>query len=77
TSLADLADPAYADLLVVENPATSSPGLAFVLATIDEFGVEPDATGVPGWQAYWQSLVDNGVEVVDGWTQAYYERFSA
>ena len=69
-SLDDLADPAYADLLVVQNPATSSPGLAFLLATIDEYGDD-------GWQAYWQSLVDNGVEVVDGWTQAYYERFSA
>ena len=69
-SLDDLADPAYADLLVVQNPATSSPGLAFLLATIDEYGAD-------GWQAYWQALVDNGVEVVDGWTQAYYERFSA
>ncbi len=68
-SLADLADPAYADLLVVQNPATSSPGLAFLLATIDEYGAD-------GWQDYWRSLVDNGVEVVDGWTQAYYERFS-
>jgi thiamine transport system substrate-binding protein len=77
TSLDDLADPAYADLLVVQNPATSSPGLAFLLATIDEYGVEADASGVSGWQAYWQSLVDNRVEVVDGWTQAYYERFSA
>ena len=77
TSLDDLIEPAYADLLVVQNPATSSPGLAFLLATIDEYGDEPDDSGVPGWQAYWQSLVDNGVEVVDGWTQAYYERFSA
>jgi thiamine transport system substrate-binding protein len=77
-SLADLAEPEYADLLVVQNPATSSPGLAFLLATIDEFGDEPDAaTGRTGWQIYWQALVDNGVEVVDGWTQAYYERFSA
>ena len=50
-SLADLADPAYASLLVVENPATSSPGLAFLLASIAEFGTEPDASGVPGWQA--------------------------
>jgi thiamine transport system substrate-binding protein len=77
TSLADLIDPAYADLLVVQNPATSSPGLAFLLATIDEFGSEPDASGRTGWQTYWQALTDNGVEVVDGWTQAYYERFSA
>jgi len=68
-SFADLVDPAYEDLLVVQNPATSSPGLAFLLATVDEYGAE-------GWQDYWRGLVDNGVEVVDGWTEAYYERFS-
>ena len=38
TTLDDLADPAYADLLVVQNPETSSPGLAFLLATIAEYG---------------------------------------
>ena len=48
------------DLLVVENPATSSPGLAFLLATIAEFGED-------GWVDYWQRLRDNGVEVVDDW----------
>ncbi|MFT4865600.1 MAG: thiamine transport system substrate-binding protein, partial [Ilumatobacter sp.] len=69
TSLQDLADPAYRDLLVVQNPATSSPGLAFLLASIDEFGAE-------GWQAYWQQLKDNGVQVVDGWTDAYYGSFT-
>lgn len=68
-TLTDLADPAYKDLLVVQNPATSSPGLAFLLATIDEFGED-------GWQDYWRSLVDNGVAVVEGWTAAYYEQFS-
>ncbi len=67
--LTALADPRYADLLVVENPATSSPGLAFVLASIAELGEE-------GWIDYWAQLRDNGVEVVDGWTEAYYERFS-
>jgi thiamine transport system substrate-binding protein len=68
-TLDDLTDPAYANLLVVENPGTSSPGLAFLLATIDEYGTD-------GWQAYWEALAQNGVEVVDGWTEAYYERFS-
>lgn len=67
--LADLTEPAYADLLVVQNPATSSPGLAFLLATIDEYGDD-------GWQEYWDALTDNGVAVVDGWTSAYYEQFS-
>jgi thiamine transport system substrate-binding protein len=69
TTFEDLADPAYADLLVVQNPASSSPGLAFLLATVDEYGVD-------GWPDYWARLVDNGVAVVDGWTQAYYEVFS-
>lgn len=69
TSFDDLVDPTYADMLVVQNPATSSPGLAFLLATIDEYG--PD-----GWQQYWQALGDNGVDVVESWTQAYYERFT-
>lgn len=68
-SFADLIDPAYAGTLVVQNAATSSPGLAFLLATIHEYG---DG----GWQDYWQALGDNGVEVVEGWTQAYYERFT-
>lgn len=69
TTFADLVDPTYRDLLVVQNPASSSPGLAFLLATVAELG--PD-----GWQGYWAALRDNGVEVVDSWTTAYYERFS-
>jgi thiamine transport system substrate-binding protein len=69
TTLADLIDPKYAGMLVVENPATSSPGLAFLLATIHEYGLE-------GWQDYWSALGANGVEIVDSWTQAYYERFT-
>jgi thiamine transport system substrate-binding protein len=68
-SLDDLAKPEYKDLLVVENPATSSPGLAFLLATVGRYG--PD-----GWQQYWADLRANGVQVVDGWEEAYYEVFS-
>jgi thiamine transport system substrate-binding protein len=67
-SLADLTDPVYAERLVVQNPATSSPGLAFLLATIAEFG--------DGWEQYWADLAANGVEVVDSWTTAYYDSFS-
>ncbi len=68
-TLQDLADPRYADLLVVEDPATSSPGLAFLLATVGAFGAE-------GWEDYWASLRDNGVKVAAGWTDAYYVDFS-
>jgi thiamine transport system substrate-binding protein len=68
-TLDDLLRPEFADLLVVENPATSSPGLAFLLATVAHAGED-------GWQQYWEQLRDNGVEVVDSWETAYYERFS-
>jgi thiamine transport system substrate-binding protein len=69
TSLDDLVEPAYRKLLVVENPATSTPGLAFLLATVARFGE-------PGWQDYWRRLRQNGVLVVDGWTEAYTAQFS-
>ena len=65
----DLARPEYKDLLVVEDPATSSPGLAFLLATRAHFGDD--------YLTYWQSLKANGVVVVDGWETAYYTNFSA
>lgn len=67
-TLADLTKPEYRDLTVVQSPATSSPGLAFLLATI--------ATDGDGWQQYWKDLAGNGVKVADGWTQAYNVDFS-
>jgi len=74
-TLADLAKPAYKGeagngLLVVENPATSSPGLAFLLVTIAEYGET-------GYLDYWRSLKQNGVVVVNDWETAYYTNFSA
>lgn len=72
-SLEDLTQPPYKDLLVVENPATSSPGLAFMLATVAQFGTDGDYTFLD----YWADLSENGVLVVDGWTEAYYGEFSA
>lgn len=68
-SLADLIKPDYKGLLVVQNPNTSSPGLAFLLATIAQFGEN-------SWQDYWSSLRDNDVKIVDGWTEAYTVEFS-
>jgi thiamine transport system substrate-binding protein len=68
-SLEDLTRPEYNGLLVVENPATSSTGLAFLLATTAHFG--------DSFTEYWQALKDNGVVVVDGWETAYYTNFSA
>jgi thiamine transport system substrate-binding protein len=67
-SLEDLTKPEYEGLLVVENPATSSPGLAFLLATIAHFG--------DSFTEYWHALRENGVVIADGWETAYYTNFS-
>jgi thiamine transport system substrate-binding protein len=68
-NLDDLLQPEYKDLLVVENPATSSPGLAFLLATIGQYGED-------GYLDYWKGLVENGVLVVNDWEVAYNQEFS-
>lgn len=68
--IADLVDPKYRGLLVVENPATSSPGLAFLLATIGRFGQD-------GYLEYWQALMQNDALVVNDWESAYNGEFSA
>ncbi|KAA6219902.1 thiamine ABC transporter substrate-binding protein [Streptomyces filamentosus] len=65
----DLAKPEYKDLLVVENPERSSPGLGFLLGTVAKYGDE-------GWQDYWKKLKANGVRTVDSWELAYNQEFS-
>ncbi|WP_420630780.1 thiamine ABC transporter substrate-binding protein [Candidatus Leptofilum sp.] len=68
-TLADLTDPVYEGLLVVQNPATSSPGLAFLLATIAEFGED-------GYLDFWAELRANDILVTNGWEEAYYGSFT-
>ena len=70
TSLDDLAKPEYAKLLVVSNPTTSSPGLAFLA------GVEK-AKGRKGADAYWKALLAGGTKVAKSWSEAYNSDFSA
>lgn len=71
-SLEDLVKPDYEGLTVVENAATSSPGLAFLLATIGHFGTSGDHT----YLDYWADLRSNGVLVTEGWEDAYYSQFT-
>lgn len=69
-ALDDLTSPAMRGLTVVPNPATSSPGLAFLFATVAHFGED-------GFEDYWASLRDNDVLVVDSWDAAYFGEFTA
>jgi len=68
-NLSDLTQPAYKGWLVVPNPATSSPGHAFLLATIAGMGEEKAF-------AWWAQMRTNGLKVVKGWSEAYYTEFT-
>lgn len=70
TDLADLIKPAYKGLTVVQNPATSSPGMAFLLATIGRFGEAR-------YLDFWKKMRDNDVIIANGWEDAYYGHFTA
>ena len=69
TDLDSLTSPDLAPLVTVEHPATSSPGLAFMLATIDVFGED-------GWLDWWTAMRDGGVNIVNDWDTAYFGDFT-
>ena len=68
TSMDDLTKPAYQGLFVTSSPVTSSPGMAFLLATIAKYG--------DTWQNYWRDLLAHDTEVADSWSDAYYGDFT-
>jgi thiamine transport system substrate-binding protein len=69
-TLDDLLSPNYKNLLVVENPSSSSPGLAFLLATVAKYSPN-------GFADWWKQMKANGVLVDDSWDTAYYNDFTA
>jgi thiamine transport system substrate-binding protein len=71
-SLRALARPEYLHTVVVQNAATSSPGLAFLMTTIAAF---PAGSDYP-WQQFWRDLVKNQAHVSPDWSDAYYTQFS-
>ncbi|HET7683359.1 MAG TPA: thiamine ABC transporter substrate-binding protein [Marmoricola sp.] len=62
-TLADLTRPAYRGLFVTPGASSSSPGMAFLLATIARYGDQ--------WPSYWRKLMANETLVTSGWTDAY------
>lgn len=67
-TLDDLTDPAYRGLFVAPGATTSTPGMAFLLATIAAYG--------EGWSGYWTRLMDNGAKLTSGWSDAYQVDFT-
>jgi len=72
SSLEELTGADWKDRLVVQNPGTSSPGLAFLIATVSYFGEDDDYD----YLDFWADLRANGLAVKDGWSEAYYTDFS-
>lgn len=72
TDLKDVANATYAPLTVVESPRTSSPGFAFLLATVDRFGTQGSYT----YESFWRDFEANGGRVATGWEEAYGEDFT-
>ena len=72
STLEEVTQPQWKGLLVVQNPATSSPGLAFLIATVSYFGEDDDYD----YLDFWADLRANDLAVKDGWSDAYYTDFS-
>lgn len=72
TTLEQLTTAEWKGKLVVENPASSSPGLAFLISTIAYFGEDDDYD----YLDFWTDLRANDVLVKDGWSDAYYADFT-
>ncbi|MDI3475378.1 MAG: thiamine transport system substrate-binding protein [Thermococcaceae archaeon] len=62
-SLEDLTKPEWKGKLIIEDPRTSSPGMAFLLWTIAVYDED--------WLEYWQKLKENDVQIVKGWSEAW------
>lgn len=69
SNIAQLVDPNYKNLTVVQNPASSSTGMAFLATTVAKFGEA-------GYLNYWSKLKANGVKITAGWEDAYFTEFS-
>lgn len=69
SNIAQLVDPNYKNLTVVQNPASSSTGMAFLATTVAKFGET-------GYLNYWSKLKANGVKITAGWEDAYFTEFS-
>ena len=67
-SLDDLVKPVYRGQLVVQDPVNSSPGLAFLMASVAKYG--------DGWTQWWAQLKENKVRIAADWTAAYTVDFS-
>ena len=74
TSLWNLTQPEWSGLTAFPSPVTSSPGRAFMSATIDYFENDEDtSTDAFDW---WEAMASNDAIFTTGWTEAYEIHYS-
>ena len=71
-TLEELTGPEWKGKLVVMNPASSAPGLSFLIATISYFGEDDDYD----YLDFWRDLRANDTLVREGWSDAYWTDFA-
>lgn len=62
-SLSDLLKEEYSKSIILMDPRTSSPGLGFLLWTVNEFGED--------YKDYWKKLAPSILTITDGWDSGY------
>jgi thiamine transport system substrate-binding protein len=62
-TFADLLRPELRGKIILQDPRTSTTGLAFLLWTVARFGDD--------WPAFWKALLPNTLTVTKGWTEAF------
>ena len=70
TSLWDLTKAEWNGKMTFPSPTTSSPGRAFLAATVDYFGHSPgnESGNMSSW---WNAVAQNGAIFTSGWTESY------
>jgi len=72
TTLEELTDDAWKGRTAFPSPTTSSPGRAFMTATIDYF----EQTSTMSAMEWWGAMADNEAIFTTGWTEAYEVHYS-
>lgn len=72
TTLEELTDDAWKGRTAFPSPTTSSPGRAFMTATIDYF----EQTSTMSAMEWWSAMADNDAIFTTGWTEAYEVHYS-
>ena len=69
TNLWNLTEDDWRGKVAIPSPMTSSPGRAFMVATIDHFANDPDNS--TDWTDWWAAMNDNDIIITTGWSEAY------